>query len=123
MGERPVAQAVVGAEAEDAAGQCLIRDVDRLRVVVGVHDDEAAAGLCDVQVEGMTLVVRDPAAVDNVMGLRTWAGSGHAHGLLPAEDAARWPAVLDEAITAGRFLYAVTFFLTSGVKAGESGAA
>lgn len=77
----------------------------------------AAAGLRDVRAEGATLVVRDPTAVDHVLGLRTWAGSAHAHGLLSAEDAARWPVVLDEAIAAGRFLYAVTFFLTSGVKA------
>lgn len=74
----------------------------------------AAVGLRDVRAEGMTLVVRDPSAVENVMGLRTWAGSAHAHGLLSAEDANRWPRALDEAIAAGRFLYAVTFFLTSG---------
>ena len=78
----------------------------------------AAAGLCDIRVEARTLIVRDPAAVDNVMGLRTWAESAHARGILSADEAARWPAMLDEAIAAGRFLYAVTFFLTRGVKAG-----
>ena len=78
----------------------------------------AAAGLRDIRVEARTLIVRDPAAVDNVMGLRTWADAAHARGLLSADEAARWPALLDEAIAAGRFLYAVTFFLTRGVKAG-----
>lgn len=34
-------------------------------------------------------------------------------------DAARWPAALDDTIVAGRFFYAVTFFLTSGVKEGD----
>jgi SAM-dependent methyltransferase len=77
----------------------------------------AAVGLRDIQVEARTLVVRDPAAVDNVMGLRTWAESAHAHGLISAEEAARWPALLDAAVAAGGFLYAVTFFLTGGVKA------
>lgn len=116
----------------DIADQALARRVLRFRADHGLRNGTlahrlpglfAAAGLRDVQVEGLTLVVRDPTAVDNVMGLRTWAGSAHTRGLLPAADAARWPAALDEAIAAGRFLYALTFFLTSGVKAGGSGVA
>lgn len=110
----------------EVADQALARRVRRFRADHSLRNGTiahrmaalfVAAGLRDVRAEGMTLVVRDPAAVDNVMGLRTWAGSAHAHGLLPAEDAARWPRLLDEAVAAGRFLYAVTFFLTSGVKA------
>jgi SAM-dependent methyltransferase len=77
----------------------------------------AAAGLAEVRVEAMTLVVRDPTAVDNVLGLRTWAATGHRRGLLSAEDAAAWPEAVDRAVTAGRFLYAVTFFLTAGTRA------
>ncbi len=109
----------------DVADQALARQVLRFRADHGLRHGTiahrlagmfTAAGLRDVRVEGMTLVVRDPTAVDNVMGLRTWAASAHAAGLLPAEDAARWPLVLDEAIAAGRFLYAVTFFLTSAAK-------
>jgi ubiquinone/menaquinone biosynthesis C-methylase UbiE len=75
-----------------------------------------AAGLRDVQVEAMTLVIQDPTAVDNVMGLRTWAASAHRRGALPEEDVVRWEQATDEAIAQGYFLYAVTFFLTSGVK-------
>jgi SAM-dependent methyltransferase len=73
-------------------------------------------GLRDVKVEGMPLVIQDPTAVDNVMGLRTWAASAHRRGDLPAEDVARWEQDIEEAIAQGYFLYAVTFFLTSGVK-------
>src|SRR5262245_4043333 len=75
-----------------------------------------AAGLRDVQVEGMALVIQDPTAVDNVMGLRTWAASAHRRGDMPAADVARWEQAIDESIVQGHFLYAVTFFLTSGVK-------
>jgi len=47
-------------------------------------------GLDSVHVEPTTLVVRDPAAVDSVMGLRTWANSAHRAGLLDADDITRW---------------------------------
>lgn len=75
------------------------------------------AGLEQVEVDAMTLLVRDHTAVDRVMGLRSWAASGHAAGILSAGDAAQWPVVIDEAIATGRFLYAVTFFVTSGSRA------
>lgn len=110
----------------DVADQDLARRVLRFRADYGLRNGTlahrmaglfVAAGLRDVRVEGMTLIVRDPTAVDNVMGLRTWAGAAHAHGLLSAADAERWPRVLDEAIATGRFFYAVTFFLTSGTTA------
>jgi SAM-dependent methyltransferase len=78
----------------------------------------AAAGLVAVEAEAMTLVVRDPTAVDNVMGLRTWAATAHERGVLSAEDAAAWPREIDRAVGGGRFLYAVTFFLTAGTRAG-----
>jgi hypothetical protein len=64
----------------------------------------------------MTLVVRDPTAVDNVMGLRTWAATAHEHGALTSVDAASWAPAIDRAVASGRFLYAVTFFLTNGTK-------
>ena len=76
-----------------------------------------AAGLEQVEVDALTLLVRDHTAVDNVMGLRSWAGKAHAAGILSADDAARWPVVINEAIAAGRFLYTVTFFVTSGYRA------
>jgi SAM-dependent methyltransferase len=71
------------------------------------------AGLEDVSVEAMTLIVRDHTAVDNVMGLRDWAAHGHERGLVSPEDAEDWPEVFDDAVASGRFMYAVTFFITS----------
>lgn len=73
-------------------------------------------GLTDVVVETYPLVVRDPNAVDHVMGLRTWAATAAQRGLLEPVRVAAFEAEVDRAIHAGRFLYAVTFFLTCGVK-------
>lgn len=74
----------------------------------------ASRGVHDVTVEARTLVVRDPAAADNVMGLRTWAHSAADRGQLDPADADRFTAQFDDAVRAGRFTYAVTFFLTAG---------
>ena len=79
----------------------------------------AAAGLSDVAVEAPTLVVRDSRAVDNVMGVRTWAAHACERGYLAADDERAWEAQLDEAVAQGTFLYAVTFFLTAGTLAGR----
>jgi SAM-dependent methyltransferase len=73
-------------------------------------------GVDDPRVEPATLVVRDPTAVDNVMGLWTWAATAHDRGLLSAEEANAWPVQLDQAVASGRFLYAVTFFITAGTR-------
>jgi hypothetical protein len=77
-------------------------------------------GVVDLRVEAATLVVRDHTAVDNVMGLRTWAATAHERGLLGPADAAAWPAQLDRAVASGRFLYAVSFFITAGTRGGRS---
>jgi len=69
----------------------------------------------------MTLVVRDHRAVDGVLGLRSWAEGAQEAGLLSAADATRWPVLFDRAVATGRFLYAVTFFLTVGTKPGACG--
>jgi SAM-dependent methyltransferase len=74
----------------------------------------AARALTDIAVEARTLVVRDPTAVDHVMGLRTWADTAAAHGHLDPADARDFVACFDQAVEAGRFTYAVTFFLTVG---------
>jgi SAM-dependent methyltransferase len=84
------------------------------------HDAVAAfgrAGLVDVVVEATTLVVRDPEALDNVMGLRTWGRLAEARGNLAPGDGERWERELDDAVERGSFLYAVTFFLTAGRRA------
>lgn len=73
-------------------------------------------GLIDVRVEKMTLEVRDPTAVDNVMGLRTWAESAQAEGHLSASDVRRWETLYDDIVTAGSFFWSVTFCLTVGTE-------
>ena len=75
-------------------------------------------GLSDVRVEQMKLIVRDATAVDNVLGLRTWAGSAQSQGYLTPTEVGTWERLFDETVEAGRFLWSVTFFLTAGTKPG-----
>ena len=89
----------------------------------------AEAGLADVSVEEKRLVVRDPTSVDNVMGLRSWGRSALAHGTMSDAEVQRWERSYDELVANGRFLWSVSFFITSGRKtatlpgtAGEGGA-
>ncbi|MEV8313684.1 hypothetical protein AB0Q95_05875 [Streptomyces sp. NPDC059900] len=74
----------------------------------------AARGLEEVAVEARMLVVRDAGAVDNVLGLRSWAHTAAARGHLDPADADRFVVRFDRAVSTGRFTYAVTFFLASG---------
>ena len=105
--------------------QDLARKVLRFRADHGLRHGTLAhrmpalfreVGLDRIAVEPMTLVVRDPAAVDNVMGLRSWASSAHRGGFLDAEDVPRWEQMYDTTVAAGNFLYTVTFFITCGIK-------
>jgi hypothetical protein len=107
------------------ANQTLAERIRRYRADVGLQNGTLAhqmvrlfraAGLRDVLVEGLTLVVQDPKAVDNVMGLRTWAATAHERGHLSAAEVALWKQAIDDAIAQQYFLYAVTFFVTSGSK-------
>ena len=70
-----------------------------------------AAGLVDVAIEGITLVLTDP---DDAFGFPTWARTMHDRGLLDAPDVERFEADVRASADAGDFLYAVTFFITSG---------
>ena len=72
------------------------------------------AGLEDVRVEAVPIVLRDPAALDRALGLRDWAGIAHEHGLLDADDVPAWERALDEAVAGGWFLYSFSIFITSG---------
>ncbi|GAA0381022.1 methyltransferase domain-containing protein [Streptomyces blastmyceticus] len=72
-----------------------------------------ARGLVEVEVEPRTLVVRDQRTVDGTMGIRDWAGAFADRGHLDRSEAQRFDALVDDAIRGGRFLYAVTYFLTS----------
>lgn len=74
------------------------------------------AGLTDVVVEAVPIVIRDPAALDNALGLRDWAGIAREQGLLDAPDVAAWERGLDEAAAGGWFLYSFSLFVTAGRK-------
>jgi SAM-dependent methyltransferase len=76
----------------------------------------ARAGLTDVSVEGAPVVLRDPTALDNALGLRSWAAVAHERGLLDAADVARWEETFDCSIADGHFLYSFSLFLTAGTK-------
>ncbi|MGV9788279.1 methyltransferase domain-containing protein [Streptomyces sp. NPDC003435] len=107
----------------DIDDQELARHVLRFRTDVSLRNGSlahrhagllSARGIHDITVEARTLVVRDPSAADNVMGLRTWAHTAAARGHLDHGDADRFVAQFDDAVRTGRFTYAVTFFLTAG---------
>jgi SAM-dependent methyltransferase len=76
----------------------------------------ATAGLDDVSAEERRLVVRSPSAVDNVMGLRSWARTACERGFMSESDVLRWDALYDEVVAAGSFEWSVSFFITSGRK-------
>jgi SAM-dependent methyltransferase len=71
-------------------------------------------GLSSVSVETARLRVTDPTAVDNVMGLRTWARSASELGHMAEEDAMRWEQLFDETVGDGTFEWSVDFFITIG---------
>jgi SAM-dependent methyltransferase len=74
------------------------------------------AGLTDASVEAATVVLRDPTALDNAMGLRSWAATAHERGVATEDDARSWETQLDATVAGGRFLYSFTIFLTAGTK-------
>ncbi|MEV7734411.1 hypothetical protein AB0O75_20435 [Streptomyces sp. NPDC088921] len=75
----------------------------------------AARSIHDIMVEAWTLVVRDPSAADNVMGLRTWVHTAAVRGYLDPMDAGTgsWPSSTVSCAEIA-FGYAVTYFLTAG---------
>jgi SAM-dependent methyltransferase len=74
------------------------------------------AGLTNVSVEAATVVLRDPTALDNAMGLRDWASAAHQRGFLESHEARAWEQMIDDAVAARHFLYSFTLFLTAGTK-------
>jgi ubiquinone/menaquinone biosynthesis C-methylase UbiE len=70
-------------------------------------------GLAEVECEAATLVLTDPR---DAFGFMTWPRLMHAEGLLADDEVAGWEADIDASVAGGEFLYAVTFFITSGSK-------
>ena len=50
------------------------------------------------------------------MGLRSWARAASAQGIINDDEVNRWESLYDETVAEGRFLWSVTFFVTSGRK-------
>ena len=73
-----------------------------------------SAGLREVMVETRTLVARDLQGAAGALDLRSWAEHARRRGHATAADVAAWADDLDNAVRKGTFLYAVTFFITSG---------
>ena len=76
------------------------------------------AGLGETEAECVPIVLQEPTALDNALGLRSWAGLAYDQGLLAAHDAAAWEAAIDEAAGGGWFLYSFSIFITRGRKPG-----
>jgi hypothetical protein len=62
------------------------------------------------------LIVRDPASVANVMGLRSWARTASVRGMMSDAEVHRWETLYDKVVAEGSFLWSVSFFITSGRK-------
>lgn len=83
----------------------LAHQMSRLFVEAGVRETEVAA---------FPVASQDPAALDDALGLRTWASAARDRGLLGDDDVTRWERRLDTAIARGYFLYGFTVFVTAG---------
>ncbi len=78
----------------------------------------ARVGLENIEVRTQRVDVRDPTALDNVLGLRSWASAALHQGLMSSEQVARWERLYDEIAGTSRFRWSVTFFVTAGNKHG-----
>jgi SAM-dependent methyltransferase len=74
------------------------------------------ARVTDVSVEAMPVVLRDATALDNAMGLRSWASTASERGHLDVVHVAEWERMIDDAVSEGRFLYSFSIFVTAGSK-------
>jgi SAM-dependent methyltransferase len=120
-----VADPDYGTQVVDIPDQELAQRVLRYRSDVGIRNGRLAhqmgrlfvqAGLTDVQVETVPVVLRDPNALDSAMGLRDWATFARDHGLIAAAEVSAWELALDQAAANGWFLYSFAVFLTAGRK-------
>jgi SAM-dependent methyltransferase len=114
-----------GTQVVDVPDQELAQRVLRFRAEFGPRNGTLAhqmgrlfvqAGLAEVQVEAVPIVLRDPTALDNALGLRDWASLAHERGVVEADEVPAWEAALDEAAATGCFLYSFSLFITAGRK-------
>ncbi len=97
----------------DYRADCLLRNG---RLAHRMETLFAKAGLVALCSESLTLTVRDPTAVDNVMGLRSWARSAMQEGLMDTDEIERWESLYDRLVAESGFFWSVEFFLTVGQK-------
>jgi SAM-dependent methyltransferase len=83
----------------------LARDVFQFRAYHGLRNGTLAGRMADrlrqvglrrVEAQKLRLDVRDPSAVDHVMGLRSWARTAAAAGEMTRDRAERWEQLYDE---------------------------
>jgi SAM-dependent methyltransferase len=75
------------------------------------------AGLANVHTEAAPVVITEPTALDDALGLRSWAGLAAKQGMLELADVTRWEVALDQAAAGHWFLYAFCVFITTGLVA------
>lgn len=118
-----VADPDYGTQIVAIADQDLAQRVLRFRAEFGLrngtlaHDMErlfAHALLTDVQVEERRIVLEEPTALDNAMGLRDWAIFAHEEKLIEQHEIGQWQAALDAAAADGSFSYSFSVFITAG---------
>jgi ubiquinone/menaquinone biosynthesis C-methylase UbiE len=73
-----------------------------------------AHGLVEIGVEPLTEIATDYAAINGVMGFDRGIRTAAECGVVSRDEAERWIAYVEEAASTGRFLYAMTFFITTG---------
>jgi SAM-dependent methyltransferase len=114
-----------GTQVVDVPDQELAQRVLRFRTDHGLRNGTLAhqmgrlfvqAGLTDVHVEAVPIVLREPTALDNALGLRDWASFAHEEGLLDADEVSAWERAIDDAAASGSFLYSFSLFITAGRK-------
>jgi SAM-dependent methyltransferase len=74
----------------------------------------AAAGLDDVHSHEFEVVLTEPTALDNALGLRDWVLTARRHGLVGEDEVNAWRHALDRAAAENRFRYSFSIFVTGG---------
>ncbi len=124
-GRLVVADPDYGTQVVSIPDQDLARRVLRFRQDFGVRHGTLAhqmgrlfreAGIADLHVEAVPVVLRDPTALDQALGLRDWARFAHERALIERREVRAWEASLDEAAAGGHFLSAFSLFITAGRK-------
>jgi ubiquinone/menaquinone biosynthesis C-methylase UbiE len=105
--DRTVTRAIVSFRSDEFRQGRIGRQLNRLLTTAGLHN---------VAIMPMTMVLTDYALADRIFGIRKYADKVVAAGLVEKDAARRWVDQLDESVAAGRFFCAVTAFIAAGRK-------